>query len=187
VLAPQGRTGAAHRPPGGGWDISCICGWDGGNWPIRTPAQLAYRKHLDHQIDDCLHLCRRCGEEKPLGEMRSDYRHVCKDCFSVLGREWQNANPEASARHKRNHHLLKKFGITVAEAEQMLADQGGLCFICLEEITDPRGWAPHVDHDHATEKVRGILCFHCNAGLGQFDDDPERLRRAADYVERSRS
>jgi len=66
--------------------------------------------------------------------------------------------------------------MTAAEADYLLAQQNGLCAIC---NTAP---AKHVDHDHATGKVRALLCFNCNGGLGQFKDDPAVLRAAADYV-----
>lgn len=58
----------------------------------------------------------------------------------------------------------------------MLEAQGGLCAICM---TAP---AVHVDHDHATGAVRALLCFNCNGGLGQFKDDWDVLRAAAEYV-----
>ncbi len=63
----------------------------------------------------------------------------------------------------------------------MLAAQHGVCAICQ---TAP---AIHVDHDHRTGQIRGLLCFRCNAALGQLADDPLVLRRAARYLERSRS
>ncbi|MFF7635401.1 endonuclease domain-containing protein [Kitasatospora sp. NPDC008050] len=43
--------------------------------------------------------------------------------------------------------------------------------------------AEHVDHDHETGRVRGILCFAGNAAPGRMRDRPDALRRAADYVE----
>ena len=63
----------------------------------------------------------------------------------------------------------------------MIEGQGGVCAICRSRP------AAHVDHDHATGKVRGILCFGCNGGLGQFQDDVDRMTAAIEYVERHRS
>lgn len=60
----------------------------------------------------------------------------------------------------------------------MLEAQDGVCAVC---AVAP---AAQVDHDHETGRVRELLCFNCNGGLGQFRDDPEVLRRAAEYVER---
>jgi len=63
----------------------------------------------------------------------------------------------------------------------MLEMQQGMCAICQVEP------AAHVDHDHDTGAVRELLCFNCNGGLGQFKDQPDVLRAAADYVERHRA
>jgi Recombination endonuclease VII len=61
----------------------------------------------------------------------------------------------------------------------MVEAQGSACLICRRQITVATA---HVDHDHASGKVRGILCFACNGGMGQFGDDPEVLVRAARYL-----
>ena len=58
--------------------------------------------------------------------------------------------------------------------------QGGVCAICREAP------AVHVDHDHATGEVRGMLCFPCNAAIGHLRDDPRVVRAAAAYLERAR-
>lgn len=63
----------------------------------------------------------------------------------------------------------------------MLAKQNHACAVC--KLTDPKGvgsW--HVDHDHNTGAVRGLLCHHCNLLLGHAADDPERLRQAIHYL-----
>ena len=76
----------------------------------------------------------------------------------------------------RNWHLKRRYGISEAEFDAIKAKQGGLCAVCQEAQAD------HVDHDHVTGKVRGILCFNCNGGLGQFKDRIDRLEQAIDYL-----
>lgn len=58
----------------------------------------------------------------------------------------------------------------------LLELQDGLCAIC--GVPNPE----HVDHDHRTGAVRGILCFNCNGGLGQFRDNIAHLERAITYL-----
>ncbi len=60
--------------------------------------------------------------------------------------------------------------------EGLIKEQGGVCAICLT------GKPEHVDHDHRTGKVRGILCFNCNGGLGQMRDRVDVLLAAVDYL-----
>lgn len=81
---------------------------------------------------------------------------------------------------KRNTRLLRSFGITAAEYDRMLEDQGGKCGICRLDCTSGRRLA--VDHCHETGRVRGLLCGNCNHGLGKFLDDPGLLDRAAMYL-----
>ena len=59
----------------------------------------------------------------------------------------------------------------------MLDQQGGVCAICNMEHE-----SYHVDHDHVTGRIRGILCFKCNNALGLFQDDPDRLQAALGYL-----
>lgn len=96
------------------------------------------------------------------------------------------------ARHKRwvvknrktvlSGHLLRRYGITHAQYENMYRKQGGKCKICREPV-NVAGRRLAVDHCHNTGKVRGLLCNKCNSGIGWFRDDPALLRRAAGYLE----
>jgi hypothetical protein len=72
---------------------------------------------------------------------------------------------------------MRRYGIGADEFDALVVAQGGVCLICGRDNPE------HVDHDHETGKVRGILCFTCNVGLGNYGDDVTRLRNAADYLE----
>lgn len=95
-------------------------------------------------------------------------------------------NPEgAQARHRRG--ALLRYGLTPDAYAALLEAQGGVCAICQRPETLTRGGRPMrlaVDHDHATDANRSLLCSACNRALGYMGDDPARLRAAADYLER---
>ncbi len=86
-------------------------------------------------------------------------------------------------------HLLKTYGITEADYDALIVAQGGKCAICQTSNPMVRSGADarwHVDHDHDTGKVRGLLCFRCNSGLGHFDDDQTRLKQAIEYLAKNK-
>lgn len=120
-------------------------------------------------------------------------------------RRWVAANPEKKkasadryrAKHKdrwreyarrtrakypqkwRDYHLKSKYGITIAERDAMILEQGGKCAICKDVLNDP-----HIDHQSNPHKVRGILCHNCNVSLGLLKDSSAVCRAAAEYLER---
>lgn len=90
-------------------------------------------------------------------------------------------NPDRAARVARSH-ALRKFGLTEGSYEILLTRQGGCCDICKKPEKFKKRLA--VDHDHATGKVRGLLCQDCNTSLGKFGDSVEILRNAVAYLEK---
>lgn len=78
-------------------------------------------------------------------------------------------------------HYRRKYNLTTAQVDQMIADRKGLCDIC--GLPDKTGKRLSVDHDHKTDRVRGMLCTDCNVSIGRFNDSPELMRVAIAYLE----
>ena len=150
--------------------------------------------------------CTKCNQDKdnqafPKDKSKRDGLHsYCKDCHRACNRAarldpdrvqrmrevsrlWRVNNPERSAAGIRCATLRKKYGITAEEYEQLFDAQGRVCAICGDPYSKGNGRL-HVDHDHVTGKIRGILCQACNVTLGKMRDSPTLLRLAADYLER---
>jgi len=102
-----------------------------------------------------------------------------KEKVGQQSRRWAEENPELR-REVQEKSRLRKYGMTTDQYKAMLADQGGTCRICTQTLRES---STHIDHDHATGRVRGLLCQKCNVGLGHFRDNPEILRCAAIYLE----
>ncbi len=99
----------------------------------------------------------------------------CRPCHNDKGRE----NRIKLHGSTREYHLRRRYGITSADYDAMVEAQDGLCALCRERPPE------HVDHDHVTGTVRGLLCSCCNQGLGNFRDSVAALRAAVVYLERT--
>ena len=125
--------------------------------------------------------CADCKELKPYSDFppskkaKDGCHSYCKVCNNRRSQESRKRLHGGS----RHYHLKHRYGIGADDFDRMVADQGGLCAICGRP--DPE----HVDHDHVSGDVRGILCFNCNGGLGQFKDDIDALLAAATYLVRA--
>jgi hypothetical protein len=84
-------------------------------------------------------------------------------------------------RQRREAFLVYKYGITPAELDALLEAQGHRCAICGGERNGP-GTRLHIDHCHATKRIRGLLCTKCNTAIGLLDDDPSRADALAKYL-----
>ena len=136
--------------------------------------------------------CSVCKQEKPLADFWPDRRrkngHMarCKACNTLQAKKYRQAHPEhglkrywSNPQGERERHLVRKYGVTQADYDQMYAAQGGACAICRK--TQKRAF--DADHDHATGRVRGLLCTSCNRMIGHAGDNAGCLRAAADYLE----
>ena len=92
-------------------------------------------------------------------------------------RAWKVANPR-----KVLAQTIRRYGLTLDDYDRLWARQVGRCAVCRREPGAKKLDRLHVDHDHASGRVRGLLCGRCNVGLGAFGDDAERMRAAALYV-----
>jgi len=89
--------------------------------------------------------------------------------------------------YRKNWRLNQRYGINSNKYQELLQKQNHCCAICSISITEHqerKGAKKHfaVDHCHDTNKVRGLLCCKCNMGLGYFNDDPEKLTQAINYL-----
>lgn len=134
--------------------------------------------------------CPKCGDHKPFSEFNKNGHHktgfqsYCRPCENAIHRKYQKS-PKGKISG-RNRQLRANFGITLADYEKMLLEQDGKCANSACRTSKPGGMGVfHVDHDHITKKVRGLLCQGCNRGMGYFKDSAEVLIGAAEYLRRA--
>lgn len=105
------------------------------------------------------------------------------DFTGVEMRNKTRTQPIEAYKEGRRSRLKYGFGLTPEDYQQMLVEQNGRCAIC--KRLPPRGYVLHVDHDHTSGAIRGLLCGECNWGLGHFGDDVVRLQAAIEYLQKA--
>lgn len=140
--------------------------------------------------------CNKCGEVKPYSDFsprptsagpvpRSD----CKRCLSKKSLLWRDRNHTKA----RNAYLVRTYRITLEDYDELLRQQNGVCAICSKPPGETRPDQGRkqgrpvrpllaVDHDHASGKIRGLLCLPCNRGIGFLEDSVETVASALEYL-----
>lgn len=140
-------------------------------------------------------------------------QNMCREHSREANRAWVKANPEKNRakgkrfrdanpvgyRHGQTKSRLKRvYGISSEQYLKLMEDQNGECALCelpiislLDNDRDFKGRPDNniarVDHCHETGRVRGLLCFGCNVGLGKFRDDTKLLLKATRYLDSNRT
>lgn len=102
----------------------------------------------------------------------SAYHLVHRDRRKLKSKAQRLANP----RKIKDRKLKDRYGISIEQYEEMVNNQAGRCKICHAEAK------LHVDHDHVSGHVRGLLCNGCNRGIGYFSENSDALENAATYI-----
>ena len=135
--------------------------------------------------------CSVCGQEKPLSEFynrktsKDGKGYRCKECDNKARKKWQTDNPERARYSSRNRSIKAKYGIDIEQYNQILQAQNYQCAICgctVQNHSYQKNF--NIDHNHETGEVRGLLCTACNRALGLFRDNPDILRKAAEYLDK---
>jgi len=149
--------------------------------------------------------CTKCGKEKPstaeyFPNKYKDHKVVglqahCKECKSAYmkeywarnkdkwkryNKEWAEKNPERHRKIERRSRLKCRYGITDNEYQEMYDDQEGKCKICGKKISHEKLC---IDHDHETERVRGLLCYSCNNFVGHVELNGHLLPLIFEHIE----
>ncbi len=131
-----------------------------------------YQKNNRSKINE--KAVRRRAEDQLFRKKKNDY-----------SKEWRIKNSEKMAIYKKKSILKNTYGISVKEFDSMINKQKGGCALCGK--SNPRSnnkTGLCIDHNHATGKVRGLLCDKCNRGLGLFNEDVDVLKKAIIYLQK---
>lgn len=130
-------------------------------------------------------ICTTCGKKKNIEQFyfRKDsnkYKTECKHC--TIKRSKKNRKEDADL-YDRERHLMMTYGLSLSDYDELLESQGGCCAICGTKQPTGKGRF-HVDHDHDTGNIRGLLCSKCNQALGLLQDNSSIVMKAACYLKK---
>ena len=137
--------------------------------------------------------CSHCKKQKLLDEFnkskssKDGLQYVCKSCNifyynknkDKIIQRTKNYSKKSEVKEKNNFRKKeKRYGITKNDFKNMQISQNNKCKICKKE-----SFKLHIDHNHQTKKVRGLLCYNCNMAIGLLKENPEIFLNAIKYLQ----
>lgn len=150
-------------------------------------SEMDKTSHKKHRKQHLLQR-KKFRQENPekIKAQKQKYREENQEKENKRIQKWINNNRERHDQNKKDWFMKTKYGITLNEYLQMLESQNHLCAICNNpETRKDRTGKVHelvIDHDHITNKVRGLLCSKCNSGIGMLKDNISILDKAILYL-----
>lgn len=108
-------------------------------------------------------------------------KYQSSEKYKKTKRAWIEKNRKKYLAGRQKADMRCKYGITIENKISMFANQHCKCAICGTVFRSVK--EANIDHHHDTGEIRWLLCFHCNSGLGMFNENPGLLRKAADMLE----
>lgn len=182
-MPPQAQTKRVHGNFGA---------WYAKNKEKRDAYMKAYLKNYYQKNKEKMNAQSKANAPKYV-EQRRKYREEHKEESNKRSLAWVKKNPDKANAHryawreKNRAHYLKmkrkwmlkgKYNMTPQEYEDMVLKQDGKCAIC-QEIPERK---LHVDHNHSTREVRGLLCTRCNTAIGLLRENTAFLLAAIKYL-----
>jgi hypothetical protein len=122
--------------------------------------------------------CKRGTSRKPSESCLSQEHKGYYEMVKRGSQNYRNAHIEAARLDSRRWHFKTKYGLTIEDVTKMIQNQHNKCKICGEDFVGKK--EPCVDHDHKTNKVRGIICNRCNVLVGLVESG--LLPKVIDYL-----
>ena len=141
------------------------------------------KEHFEKMRQKARESCRRHLKNNPEKIKDRNKRYYANNREREINRV--KAQYRAAPEKFREKDLLRRFGLTLAQYNEILDSQKGVCAICENLCSSGKNLA--VDHCHKTGKVRGLLCVDCNLGIANLKESSQIMQRASDYVERHKN
>ena len=145
-----------------------------------------------YNVMPTMKMCTVCKVAKPFEDFYDGYKAKkqkdvtnkkyphsrCKECDHARVKVYHKDNKAKVTKRQLISHRRRLYGLNEEEYNNMILSQNNLCAIC----NKPSDKTLHIDHDHVTGRVRGLLCSNCNLGIGLLEEDLVVLNRAIEYL-----
>lgn len=128
--------------------------------------------------------CKECQSE-----YNKQYRSKHLDKANAVKRQYYKDNIEKERLRNKNYHkrypyrfYKKCYGITIEQKKEMILKQNYKCLSCGTDLKLLKDKKVHIDHDHTTNKIRGILCSNCNTALGLLNENFDNAIKLSEYI-----